>query len=130
MNRERKEQIRKYKEAREGLTPEEILEVDRKDAIREEINALAEELHLKIFSEEYDRMYDTRSDMADRRRGINPMLSEYIEKVQARRAGLGVSLLGSNGLPVSDDSYIFCRKIAEECVTSRQKKEAPLIKKV
>ena len=114
MNRHRKEEIRKYQEAREGLTTKEIEELDRQEAYLEKVGSLANELHHKLFPEEYDHMYDSISDANDRSRGICPMNPEYIKKVQARRAELGVDPLVANGLPVSNESYALCRKLAEE----------------
>lgn len=45
--------------------------------------------HKKLFPEEYDFMYDGTSEAKDRKQGINPMASEYIEKTNYRRAALG-----------------------------------------
>lgn len=45
--------------------------------------------HIKLFPEEYDFMYDGKSEAKDRKQGINPMASEYIEKTNSRRAALG-----------------------------------------
>ncbi len=49
MNREKKEEIRKYKEARKGLTTEEIAELDRKEAIDAKISELAMNCTAKCF---------------------------------------------------------------------------------
>ncbi len=65
-------------------------------------------------------MYDSTADASDRIRGINPMSAEYIEKIQKRRAKLGVTPLSENGSPVSNDSYVLCRKIAEERIKTAE----------
>jgi hypothetical protein len=48
------------------------------------------ELHLKLFPEEYDFMYDSIADTVDRKNEINPMSQSYIDKVNERRIKLGV----------------------------------------
>ena len=105
MNRLEKEKRRKYLEARAGKSPEEIAEIDRKEAFEEEVNGLAQEIHEERFPEEYDFMYDSNADAADRKRGKNPMRPEYIAEVAERRAKLGVSPLGSDGLPTQRDTW-------------------------
>ncbi|MDW3116924.1 MAG: hypothetical protein R8G60_03420 [Roseovarius pacificus] len=52
-------------------------------------DAEARTWHAKLFPEEYDFVYDSSADAQDRRRGVNPMSAEYIEKANARRAELG-----------------------------------------
>ena len=105
MNRLEKEKRRKYLEARAGKSPEEIAEIDRKETFEEELRGLAQEIHEERFPEEYDFMYDSTADAADRKRGKNPMRAEYIAEVAARRARLGVSPLGADGLPTQRDTW-------------------------
>ena len=105
MNRAKKEEARKHREAREGLSEEQIRELDRKEFLESQIRTLAREIHSEWFPEEYDYMMDSISDAKDRRRGINPMSEEYTQEVNARRQELGVSPLGADGLPVSDESW-------------------------
>lgn len=50
---------------------------------------LARELHVALFPEEYDYVYDSISEAKARARGENPMNVEYIEKTNNRRAKLG-----------------------------------------
>ena len=47
------------------------------------------ELHVALFPEEYDYVYDSKSEAKDRARGENPMNAEYIEKANHRRALVG-----------------------------------------
>jgi len=47
-------------------------------------------LHLELFPEEYDYIYDSIADAKDRRRGLNPMSQAYIDKTNERRISLGV----------------------------------------
>lgn len=58
----------------------------------EALRRLARELHVALFPEEYDRIYDSVSDAKDRRQGKNPMNAAHIEKTNARRALLGFGL--------------------------------------
>lgn len=52
---------------------------------------LARELHVALFPEEYDYVYDSISEAKARARGENPMNAEYIEKTNNRRVELGFS---------------------------------------
>lgn len=52
---------------------------------------MAQDLHLELFPEEYDEIYDSIADARDRRNGINPMSSEYINRTNADRLALGFS---------------------------------------
>jgi hypothetical protein len=105
MNRFKKEEARAYQKAREGLSDAEIKRVNEEDARNQQISQLARTLHFELFPEESDNQLDSISDAADRRRGINPMSAEYTAKVNARREELGVSPLGPNGMPITDDSW-------------------------
>jgi hypothetical protein len=80
MNRFKKEEKRKYKEARKGLSQEQIAALDKKERLDARIDELAHKIHCDKFPEEYDFIYDSRSDLADRNKGKNPMNQEYIEK--------------------------------------------------
>ncbi len=108
MNREKKEIRRKYNEARKGLTADQIIALDQEDIIKEKIDNLARQIHSERFSEEYDFMYDSIADASDRRRGINPMNKEYIEKIRKKRAEFGVSQLSENGMPIANDTRELC----------------------
>jgi len=113
MNREKKEEKRKYHEARRGLSADEILALDLEDEINKKIENLARILHAETFPEEYDCIGDSICDAKARAKGMNPMRQEYIEKVTKRRSRLGVSELAKNGLPISDDSYRLCLEKAK-----------------
>jgi len=105
MNRLKKEETRAYQKAREGLSDADIKRVNEEDARNQQISQLARTLHFELFPEESDNQLDSISDAADRRRGINPMSAEYTAKVNARREKLGVSPLGLNGMPTTNDSW-------------------------
>ena len=51
---------------------------------------LAQELHVELFPEEWDWAYDSFLDSNERRRGINPMASDYIERHAQKRFRLGL----------------------------------------
>lgn len=50
-----------------------------------------DKLHLELFPEEYDYIYDSNADVNDRRRGLNPMCQDYIDKTNERRISMGVT---------------------------------------
>ena len=69
MNKVKREEARKLREAYENLSPEELEEFERKRRIK----SLTEQIHSELFPEEYDFMMDSICDAKDRRRGLNPM---------------------------------------------------------
>jgi len=114
MNRMQKEEIRKHKETREGLSELEIKSLDQKEAREAEIESLARAIHVKEFSEEYDFQYDSGIDAKERSQGRNPMSQEYTNEMNKKRVSLGVSPLKANGHPVDDASWKLCLSKAQE----------------
>jgi hypothetical protein len=108
MNREKKEDLRKFNEKRKGKTIEEISEIERQEDIDDAIDFIARRLHGDLFDEEYDFTRDEITDVKTRAKGENPMSKEYIKKVAAKREALGVSPLSSSGDAVSGDSRKYC----------------------
>ena len=87
------------------------------------------QLHIELFSEEYDKMSDSILDAKERAKGINPMSKEYQLKVAKKRKKLGVSQLSSSGDSVDDSSWELCK---EECEARKNKlktSKTELIKK-
>ena len=121
MNRFKKEEALQRVEAREGLTNYDVEKLDLQEALESEIGSLATTLHIEMFPEEYDHMYDSFADSSDRAAGKNPMNAEYIAKVKARRVELGVSPLSDSGMPTSNDSFKIARAEAEARVRSLKK---------
>lgn len=117
MNRTKKEEIKKYNEARKGKLPEEIARLNLMEEYGEEIETLTRKLHSEKFPEEYDFMYDELSDMRMRKAGRNPMSREYIERIRIKRMNLGVSQLSESGMAVSDDTMQLCRREAEKIIS-------------
>ena len=108
MNRAKKEEKRKYDEARKGLTVEQVKALNKKDNEKMKIEELARSIHAEKFPEEYDFMYDSFLDKKERESGINPMNKEYIDKINSKRAALGVSPLSESGLPNTNDTMTLC----------------------
>jgi hypothetical protein len=113
MNKAKKEEIRKYNEARQGKPAEEIAEIDRQDKIDAQIKKLASLLHGRLFPEEYDFMSDSISDAKDRKKGINPMSEEYIKKMDNKRQALGFLPILSSGHAVENETLEFCLKFVK-----------------
>lgn len=95
MNRFEQEAARKRAAERDaliarGLTPQ---EADAEQVRLDRRELAAEWLRQRLFPEEYDYMFDTSLDLRERRRGINPMKPEYVEKMNAKREALGVPAL-------------------------------------
>ena len=70
----------------------------------------AKEIHLKVFSEEYDYMYDSLVDAQDRSNGLNPMSEDYKDRINLKRKKFGVSTLATNGLSLDNSSMNLCIK--------------------
>lgn len=118
MNRIKKEEIRKYKEARRGLTPEEIRALDAREEEDRLIEKLARVRHHNRFLEEYSFMYDSGVDAAERRGGINPTNDEYQAEIKEKREWQGVSPLAEDGTAQSDETMQLCLKEAREEIDS------------
>ncbi|MBO1520774.1 hypothetical protein [Oceanisphaera pacifica] len=65
-------------------------------------------MHSRWFSEEFDFCYDSKSDAADRKKGINPMREEYIANIAKKRQQQGVSPLNEAGLATSQETFELC----------------------
>ena len=85
----KKEELRRYREAREGLSPEEVAELDRRGREEQAFEKEVQLWHGRIFREEDDFYFDSGADARDRARGINPMSERYIRRTDARRRALG-----------------------------------------
>ena len=55
--------------------------------------------------------YDSTSEYEDRRRGINPMSDEHIERVKQKRETFGVTHIDKAGLAVDNSSTEFCKEV-------------------
>ncbi len=121
MNRFRKEEIRKYQEARAGLSELEIKRLDRKDMRQRMIFELAQSIHEEWFPEEYDHVYDSVAEAKERKIGINPMSGGYTADIATRRKAISVSPLSESGMPICNDSWQIAYTEAEARMKSRIK---------
>ena len=72
----------------------------------------ARRLHIELFPEEYDFMYDSRGDSIERGKGMNPMSSDYVQRTNHRRQRLGFKpyeIVGEN-----DDTFSWVYKAVKE----------------
>lgn len=69
-------------------------------------------LHVELFPEEYDYIYDDAIDTARRKQGINPMRLEYQERVNQRRLDMGVLPFGEKESEDSKliSSWEYCKR--------------------
>jgi len=118
MNRAKKEEMRKHREARQGLTPEEIKALDVQDAENNMVENLTRKIHAEKFSEEYDFMCDSIADANDRKNGKSPMNDAYIAKINKKRQRLGVTPLSENGMSTSLDTWDLCQREAKESINN------------
>jgi secreted PhoX family phosphatase len=95
-----------------------------------DVSLNAKRLHDVLFSEEFDYMMDSISDSRDRSKGINPMSSDYIKRIEDKRNKLGVSQLGSDGMPVSNDSILFCEREMEAFEKNEKTEYTDLVKTI
>lgn len=84
------------------------------------VKSLAERLHAKHFSEEYDDRFDSVSEAKVRRRRINPMSQGYIDKMDSKRRQLGVSKLGPGGKPQDNKSRELAGQWAMDLVAAHE----------
>lgn len=93
------------------------------------IEELKDSLHLEIFHEEYDFVYDSIQDSKDRRDGINPMSENYTAKVNLKREKLGVSKIGDDGEPVDNSSNILIDNLFSDYLIKKAKSKNNELKK-
>ena len=110
MNRFKKEEAARFVESRKNSAdgrgdPSSDTRLDR-DCFEKAVFTL----HIDVFPEEYDYMYDSNADAKDRDRGINPMRSEYVDRVRKRRKNLGIPELSANGIAANSDTEALCRR--------------------
>jgi hypothetical protein len=120
VNRYKKEEEKKRREAREDLTPEQVRQLDIEDKQNAAIEKLAREIHGEKFSEEFDFMYDDSWDASVRKSGKNPMKESYIAKINEKRRNLGVSPLSESGMSQSNDTWELCLEEAKKIIMGKQ----------
>jgi hypothetical protein len=100
-NRRKKREEKERCNEGQGPSPDEVKALNEKDVAYEALLAEAREFHRELFPEEYDFMLDSIADARKRARGVNPMTSEYQNKINHRRARMGFDPLGKDGMPTS-----------------------------
>lgn len=109
MNRLKKYENEKYIQKVKNMSSEDKKNYDFLLSIQSSFNSLVNELHIKLFPEECDFMYDSNVDANRRRLGENPMSEEYIEKMNNKRVKLGFQPLREDGYAVdSDKTKKYC----------------------
>ncbi len=105
-------EAQRYKEKTKDMTAEQKNIYDEVLIMQEEYKMLVLRLQGMVFPDECDFVYDSYMDVLERKSGKNLMNSETIDKVNAKRAKLGLSALTENGRAVDpNESLEFCQKL-------------------
>ena len=102
-NRMKKEEARKHAEAREGLTPKEIEQLDAKEEEEKRLELEAHYLHTRLFEEEYLAMSDL---------SWSNLSKSAQEEINDRRVEMGIT--PRSATVHNNDSYKFVRKLLED----------------
>lgn len=112
MNKYKKEEKRKYEEIVQNMSKEDKENYDLLLEFQNKFNCLVNQLHVKLFPEEFDFYYDSNADAKDRGQGLNPMRKEYIDRVNSKREKLGFLPLSENGYTQDGDkTKEYCKKL-------------------
>ena len=79
-------------------------EADQRQIELDSMHQEARRLHIELFPEEYDFMYDGGVDAKERVEGMNPMSSDYVQHTNLRRRKLGFKpyeIVGENNATFS-----------------------------
>ena len=98
VNRYKKEEMARFGESRKPSKDGGVAFPSARRLEQEFFDKAVRTLHSEIFPEENDFYGDSCVDANNRDRGINPMDSEYVDRVCQRRHRLGVSPLSANGI--------------------------------
>jgi len=109
---------RKMVQETSGFTKEEVKTYLLVNELSQKFNDLVKKIHYELFPETYGMVGDSTADANMRKRGENPMSSEYTKEVNERRQRLGFAPLGNNGLP-SDNAQTL--QYCEDLITGRKK---------
>ncbi len=112
MNRLKREELKKYNEITKNMSKKDRNNYDLLLEIQIEFEKLTRKLHYKLFSEEYDFMYDEFLDAKIRKNGLNPMKDKYIKSMNEKRVKLGFLPLSENGYSQdSSKTMEYCKKL-------------------
>jgi len=87
---------------------------------KSDVMTLAKKIHIEKFPEEYDYQYDDSYDAKQRKKGINPMDSDYIEEVNNRRIKNGFTPLNNAGMAASNNTMEYCIEIAKKLILTNE----------
>src|SRR5690554_1846236 len=90
------------------LTDYEINELKEIQKKRTDFASQVKALQTALFGEEWDFMTREMTDTS------NPMSKEYTERVNKKRAALGVGPINSAGSPTDNSSYLFCEEVVRQ----------------
>ncbi len=122
MNAVKKHEKMKHQEATKNLNKRDKEIYDKINSLKSRFEALKRELHSELFSEEFDYMYDSGVDANERKKGINPMSEEHIEKVNTKRKELGFMELSPNGQAQdTNDTLNYCKQIIVSDIDFKKK---------
>lgn len=112
MNRVEKEKNKKYQEIVKDMSIEDKHNYDFLLKLQTNFKSLVNELHVKLFPEEYDYVYDSGVDANARRLGENPMSEEYVNKMNDKRVKLGFLPLTQDGYAQDSSKTLeYCKKL-------------------
>lgn len=121
MNRFKKEQQKKYNEFTKSFSEADKKNFDFLQNIQSSFESLVNELHVKLFPEEFDFIYDSNVDSIRRARGENPMSEEYIKRMNDKRVKLGFLPLSEDGYPIdSEKTKEYCIKLITKEIEYRE----------
>lgn len=107
VSRGKKEELKRYNEARDNLSGEEIVLLNMQEFEQNEQLEEAHDIHDFLFSEEHDFHYDSIADAKLRDKGINPMSEEYIYRTNNKRKEMGFNPLSTDGHAPNNDTFNF-----------------------
>jgi len=112
MTKMKKLKNHQYSELTKNMSEEDKNIYDLLLSLQNNFDKQVKQLHVELFKEEYDFMYDSGVDASERTKGNNPMSSEYIEKRDKKRVALGFNPLEKDGEPSHDDDTLeYCKKL-------------------
>ena len=112
MNKFKKEENKKYQESVKNMNQDDKKNYDFLLTLQNQFENLTNELHVKLFPEEFDFMLDSNSDAHRRAQGINPMSEEYINEMNEKRIKLGFLHLTQNGYAQdSNKTKEYCKQL-------------------
>lgn len=118
MNRVERHEAEKRTAQRRKLISEGFSEqeADAELAARDRREDAVRWLHGQLFAEEYDEMGDSYADLRDREQGINPLCTDDLVRIAAKREALGVPPLNSAGIAVGNEARVLCEALVDGVV--------------